>query len=72
MGSPFTLDRKGNKTWIHQDGDVYVATGVDTKGKRFPAIRYRYWSMMHGINLYRGSKWLERDGKRYLIQRVWN
>ena len=57
--------------WTHQDGDTYVVTGVDTRGRRFKRT-FDSWRWAAGINLYRGSKWLVRDGKRRLIQRVCN
>ena len=61
-----------NGSWEQQDGDIYVATGVDTRGKRFKAIKSKSWFHISCINLYRGNKWLQRDGKRYLIESVWN
>lgn len=52
---------------------TYVVTGVTVNGKRFKrtfgADGYR-WAMM--INLWRGSVWEEKDGKRKLLKRVWN
>lgn len=58
--------------WQHQEGDIYVATGVLVNGRRFKPIRSSSWRHIQQINLYRGTKWLERDGKRYRIQTVWN
>lgn len=58
--------------WDHRDGDMYVATGVDTRGRRIKPIYSESWGHINCINLYRGTKWLERDGKRYRIQSVWN
>ena len=57
--------------WIHKQGDVYVATGVDVAGKRF-SIRSENWHRIRGINIYRGSRWLLRAGKRCLLQRIFN
>lgn len=62
----------GEVTWFHLDGDEYIVTGVDTHGKRFKPIRTTSWMHANGINLYRGTKWLERNGRRYRIQKVWN
>lgn len=62
----------GRAEWTQQAGDVYVATGVLTNGRRFPAIRSTSWQHIAGINLYRGNKWLERDGKRHHIVSVYN
>ena len=72
MTSPITHNPDGTATWIHHKDDLYVATGVDTRGKRFKPIRCKHWHYINGINLYRGTKWLERDGKRYRIQTLWN
>lgn len=69
--SPFTIRDDGRKQWRHQDGDYYLVTGVCTDGKRF-TIQRSTWFTASCINLYRGSKWLVRGGKRYLIERVWN
>lgn len=58
-------------TWTHEQGDSYLVTGVDRRGRRF-AIRCATWLHASGINVWRGSKWLLRDGKRKLLQRVSN
>lgn len=71
MNNPLTFNKDGTVEWEHLDGDVYVVTGTLTNGKRFRPIRTKLWAYANGINLYRGSKWLEREGKRYLIQRIW-
>ena len=51
--------------------DHWLVTGVDRRGKRFrivtTSVRYAF-----GINLWRGSVWLVKGGKRKLIRRVWN
>ncbi len=62
----------GKASWVHMPGDKYIATGVDRNGKRLGSITSSNWIHIHGINLYRGSKWLLRGGKRYLICRVNN
>ena len=72
MIDPIRRFRDGTCTWDHKDGDIYVATGVLVNGKRFKPIRSQHWHYISGINLYRGTKWLERDGKRYRIQSVYN
>ena len=72
MSSPLRNDDTGTVTWEHEAGDMYVATGVGTNGQRLPAVRSRSWRHISGINQYRGNKWLERDGKRYKIQSVYN
>jgi hypothetical protein len=72
MTNPLTFKKDGTVDWIHHKDDLYVATGVDTRGKRFKPIRSEHWHYINGINLYRGTKWLVRGGKRYRIQTVWN
>jgi len=55
---------------------AYVVTGIDVYGKRF---RLRYppttpgWMTADGINLYRGTVWLEEaNGRRHRLKSVWN
>jgi len=67
LGHPILSDG----SWISMQGDKYDVTGVDVYGKRF-SRRYNKWSWAQGVNLYRGSKWLVRGGRRYLIARVYN
>jgi hypothetical protein len=52
-------------------GDVYHVTGVDREGKRFKIVT-KDWNYAANINLWRGSRWLVRAGKRWLINRVYN
>jgi len=61
----------GQVNWIPQEGDTYLVTGVDVRNRRFTYSSNR-WTLAQGLNVYRGSKWLIRDGKRHLIQRVYN
>lgn len=58
-------------SWTQETGDKYVVTGVDRRGKRF-RITTNSWLHARGINLWRGTKWLERAGKRYMLTRVFN
>lgn len=52
---------------------MYEVTGVLTNGRRFKAIKTNNAFHAFGINLYRGSVWYRsEDGKRHLLQRVWN
>jgi len=70
MSSP--IERAdGTLHWAQQPGDQYVVTGTDTRGKRF-RLTCPSWRVADSVNLYRGSKWLLRDGKRYLIVQVYN
>lgn len=68
---PLEFMENGKVEWVQDKLDRYVVTGVTTCNKRF-SYTYQDWPSANGINLYRGSKWLLREGKRYLIQRVWN
>ncbi|QDK02071.1 hypothetical protein SEA_GIBBLES_114 [Gordonia phage Gibbles] len=70
MPNPIETDQSGTKTWKNKEGDTYLVTGVDVNGKRFKPIVCNTWFHASCINLYRGSRWLVRDGKRYLINRV--
>ena len=56
---------------LNMNNIEYAVTGVTTDGKRF---RLSYSSIMQalGINLYRGSVWEVKNGKRKLIKRVYN
>lgn len=60
-----------NGSWEVKENDTYAVTGVTTAGERFTHSTTS-WAHASGINLWRGSKWLVRDGKKYLIQRVYN
>lgn len=58
-------------SWTPQKGDKYVITGITITGQRFRRI-HDNWFYARNINLWRGSYWLLRDGKRKLINRVFN
>lgn len=62
---------EGKATWAHQKGDTYIVTGRDREGRRV-SRSFTSWGMASCINIWHGSKWLERDGRRWLIQRVCN
>jgi len=49
----------------------YIVTGVDTSNKRFSM---HFHNRIHAMsfNLYRGTVWEVKDGKRTCIKRVWN
>mgnify|MGYP003109119744 CR=1 len=61
----------GQAEWCQEKGDSYRVTGVDRNGKRF-AINCSSWSYARMINVWRGSKWLVRKGKKFRICEVWN
>ena len=54
-----------------QKGDAFIITGVTRMGYRFRK-RFSNFMQADSINLWRGSVWLLRDGKRTLLKRVWN
>ena len=68
--SPFVF-KDGTVNWTHEPGDFYLVTGVTPAGGRFKR-QTEVWAVAKGINLWRGSRWLVRHGKKYLIQRVTN
>ena len=47
----------------------YIVTGITVKGQRFRRV-YGNGFFAMGINLYRGSVWVEENGKRKLLKRV--
>lgn len=69
--SPITRLPDGTATWVVQPGDKYVVTGVTRDGRRFRQT-CGTWFQARCVNLWRGSKWLLRDGRRYLLSRTWN
>jgi hypothetical protein len=69
--SPVEYTSKG-ANWRQQNGDKYVVTGVTKKGIRMEPVTTTSWPHARGINVFNGSKWLVRGGKRHLIQRVVN
>jgi hypothetical protein len=71
LPSPIYKNEKGQNTWVSIQGDTYLVTGVDREGKRF-RIATDTWQHACGINLWRGTKWLVRDKKRFKIQSVFN
>jgi hypothetical protein len=61
----------GTVSWTHQDGDKYVVTGETRDGRRFKQT-HDNWSTARCINLWRGTKWLLRDGRKHRLQTVFN
>lgn len=57
--------------WNEREGDRYVVTGTDHSGRRFKRI-YNNWVVADCINIWNGSIWLLRDGKKHLITRKKN
>ena len=71
MKTPFKMDSHGMKTWENLPGDSYLITGFDKVGQKF-RLKAFSWGYASGINVWKGSKWLIRDGKRHLICRILN
>lgn len=61
----------GQATWMPRSGDMFVVTGTRCDGQRF-TLTVKSWAHARAINVWRGSKWLLRDGRRWLIQRIKN
>ena len=61
----------GTASWMAKAGDSFIVTGTRMDGERF-TIRTKHWWHARTINVWRGSKWLVRDGRRWLIQRITN
>lgn len=60
-----------NGIWTCQANDKYHVTGKDKYGRYFKRVCDN-WHMARSINVWKGSRWLVRDGQRYLIERVYN
>lgn len=60
-----------NGEWTHEQGDKYLVVGIDKAGQRY-RTESEIWRYIEGINIYRGNKYLIRNGRRYLIQRINN
>lgn len=68
----FTLrSQNGYLQWNHLPTDQYMATGVDRNNKRVKIVSDNY-DYIRGLNLWRGTKWLVRNGKRHRIETVFN
>ena len=63
--------QNGYTQWNHLPDDTYMATGTDRNGKRFKITSNNY-DYIRGLNLWKGTKWLVRNGKRHRICTVAN
>lgn len=72
MFDDVTKNPDGTISWDIQENDIYHITGVNTRGDRFKVIITSNPRHMSGINLWRGNKWLVRNGKRKLLSSTWN
>lgn len=70
--SPIKIDAHGIVSWISKEGDSYLATGINRDGTKRFKMKYTSWNYVKGINIWRGTKWLVRDGKRYIISKHCN
>lgn len=61
----------GVTSWDVHPNDKYLVTGVDRSLKRF-RMESTNFSFLRHINLWRGTKWLIRNGKRFKISTVYN
>lgn len=66
-----TKTANGEIAWTHEAGDSYLVTGTDVYGKKF-SIKCGTWFTAKCINLYRGNKYLVRNGKKIKLQSVYN
>lgn len=72
IGYPFIISKEtGTKSWGSWPDDTYEVTGVDKSNKRFKITSHSYCYAI-SINVWRGSLWLNRKGKRFLIKRITN
>jgi len=71
MSNAIQKTESGLVYWDKLPGDKYLATGIDRNGKRF-RIESGSWEYIRCINIWRGNKWLCRNGKREKIQSVYN
>lgn len=69
--SPLTF-KNGKVEWTHQTGDSYVVTGRYYNSERRFRAKCALPQQALGINLWNGSVWLIREGKRYRIKQVIN
>jgi hypothetical protein len=71
MKSPIQYEPGIGYTWDNLPGDRYLVTGIDRAGKRF-RIDTASFQHANGINVWHGTKWLLRDGKRWKLWDVYN
>lgn len=73
MNTPPIIRRAdGTAEWTQKPGDFYLVTGRDIEGRRNPPRLCATWREALGWNYYAGARWLVRNGRRYLIQRIGN
>ena len=69
--NPLTRNPDGTVSWTAQEGDRYLVTGTDRNGRRFRRV-CPSWAYAAAVNLWRGSRWLLRDGRKFRINTTRN
>jgi hypothetical protein len=60
-------------SWEPNPNDHYRITGIyGPRGNKLAPIQSKDWNYIRHINVYKGTFWLVRNGKRYKIQTVVN
>lgn len=68
---PIARLSSGACTWVSEPGDKYLVTGINRNGRRF-RISSTTWAHARCVNIFQGTRWLVRNGRRYRIQCVTN
>lgn len=71
MSTPIQKLPNGSVAWDKDPDDLYLVTGTDRNGKRFKQTSSN-WNYIRCINIWRGTLWLLRGGKRYKIKSYYN
>jgi len=69
--NPLVRNPDGTVSWMAQEGDTYLVTGTAGNGRRFSRV-CPSWAYAAAINIWRGSRWLLRGGRRYRINTTVN
>lgn len=69
--NPDIIKENGQIYWTHKPTDSYLATGKDINGKQFKIASPNY-NYVSRINIFNGSIWLVRNGKRIRIRHITN
>jgi len=67
------VNKMTGKIFQLQEGDKFLVTGLlYNSNRRFKAMTFNNWAQARSINLWRGSRWILRNGKRILVETVYN
>jgi hypothetical protein len=66
-----TRNADGTVSWEHRQGDYYLVTGITADRQRFRRVCLR-WEYAEGVNVFRGTKWLVRNGNKHRLYDVIN